>query len=190
MAQVSTNDVRGGMKVEVDGQPYTVVNNEFVKPGKGQAFNRIKLRQLLTGRVIERTYKSGDKLDIADVNETQMRMLYKEPDGVVFMDDNSFEQVKINNESIGETDKWLMEDLLYDIVFYNGQPTTVEPPTFLEMKVVKTDPGARGDTASGRVLKPAVTESGANVQIPIFVEEGETIKIDTRTGEYVSRVSK
>ncbi len=189
MAQVSTADMRGGMKVEVEGQPYTIVSNEFVKPGKGQAFNRIKLKHLMSGRVIERTFKSGEKVDLADVSETIMRMLYKEADGVIFMDDNNFEQIKISLEAIGETMQWLMEDKIYDVIFYKGAPITVEPPTFMELKITETMPGDRGNTASGRVMKPATLESGAKVQIPIFIEQDEVIKVDTRTGEYVSRVN-
>lgn len=189
MAQISTNEFKAGLKIEIDGQPYTIVSNEFVKPGKGQSFNRVRIRHIITGRVIERTLKSGDKVDLADVEETEMRMLYKEADGVVFMDEKSFEQIKIPLESIGETTQWLLDDHLYEIVIYKGVPVTVEPPTFMEMKITETNPGDRGNTASGRVLKPAVVESGAKIQVPIFVEEGEVIKIDTRTGEYVSRVS-
>lgn len=188
MATISTNEFRSGVKIEVEGQPYTIVANEFVKPGKGQAFNRVRLKHLLTGRTIERTFKSGDKADIADVVETEMRMLYKEADGVVFMDDKTFEQVKIAFESMGENAQWLMEDQVYFIVFYRGNPVNLEPPTFMEMSITQTDPGARGDTASGRVLKPATLESGAKIQVPIFVDQGEKIKVDTRTGEYVSRV--
>lgn len=187
--QVSTNEIRGGFKVEVEGQPYTIISNEFVKPGKGQAFNRIKMKHLLSGRVIERTFKSGDKLDVADVSETEMRLLYKETDGVVFMDEKSFEQIKISFENIGDTVQWLLDDHLYSVIFYNGAPVNVEPPTFIEMVITETSPGVRGDTASGRVMKPAILESGAKVQVPIFVEQGEKIKVDTRTGEYVSRVS-
>jgi elongation factor P len=189
MAQISTNEMKGGLKVEVEGQPYTIVSNEFVKPGKGQAFNRVRLKHLKTGRVIEKTFKSGEKVDVADVAETQMRMLYREPDGVVFMDDNSFEQIKIPMEGIGDTAQWLMDDLLYEVIFYKGSPITVEPPTFIEMEIIETAPGDRGNTASGRVMKPAIVKSGAKIQIPIFIQEGEIIKIDTRTGEYVSRVT-
>lgn len=189
MAQVSTNEFRKGMKIEVEGQPYTIVSNEFVKPGKGQAFNRVRLKHLITARTIEVTLKSGEKVEVADVSETEMRMLYKEADGVVFMDESSFEQIKISNEQVGEMNQWLMEDLLYGVIFYKGQPVTIEPPTFMEMRIVDTAPGDRGNTASGRVLKPAVTESGAKIQVPIFVLQDEVIKIDTRTGEYVSRVS-
>ena len=188
MAQITTTDLRPGMKVEVEGQPYNTISNEFVKPGKGQAFNRIKLKHLTSGRVLERTFKSGEKLDIADIEETKRRMLYREPDGVVFMDDESFEQIKLPNENIGDMDQWLLEDQVYDIVFYKGAAITVEPPTFMELRITQCDPGVRGDTASGRVMKPAVLETGAKVQIPIFVDQDEVIKVDTRTGEYVSRV--
>lgn len=188
MAQISTGDVRGGAKVEVEGEPYTVVSNEFVKPGKGQPFNRIRLKHLRTERVVERTFKSGEKLDLADVEESKMRMLYKESDSVVFMDDNTFDQISISLSTLGDKVQWLMEEVLYDVTFYKGEPIDVAPPIFMEMTITETSPGARGDTASGRVLKPAITETGAKIQIPIFVEEGEKIKVDTRTGEYVSRV--
>jgi len=187
MAQYSTGDLRGGYKVEIDGEPYTVVSNEFIKPGKGQPFNRIKLKHLKTGRVVEKTFKSGEKVDEADVEEAKMRMVYKEADAVVFMDDKTYEQVSIPLSIIKDTEQWLLEEILYDIVIYKGQPIEVVPPTFLEMKIVETTTGLRGDT-SGRVLKPAVTESGAKVQVPLFIDEGDKIKIDTRTGEYVSRV--
>jgi elongation factor P len=189
MAQISTNEFRSGVKIIVEGQPYTIVSNEFVKPGKGQSFNRVRIKHLITGRVIEKTFKSGDKADVADVVESNMRLLYTEAENAVFMDDVTFEQTSIALGNIGDTAQWLIEDLVYGIVIYNGQPVTVEPPTFMEMKITETAPGDRGNTASGRVLKPAVTQSGAKIQIPIFVEEGETVKIDTRTGEYVSRVS-
>ena len=188
MAQISTNEFKSGLKVEVEGEPYTIISNEFVKPGKGQPFNRVKLKHLLTSRVVERTFKSGEKLDLADVEELKMRMLYKEADSVVFMDDKTFDQVSIPFSTLESNSLWLKEEILYDIVFYKGQPIDVQPPIFMELKIAETMPGVRGDTASGRVLKPATTETGAKVQIPIFVEEGEIVKVDTRTGEYVSRV--
>jgi elongation factor P len=188
MAQVSTSEFKQGLKVEFEGQPYIIVSNEFVKPGKGQAFNRVRFKHLLTGKTLDRTFKSGDKVDLADVVETEMRMLYKEADGIIFMDEKTFEQTKIGNEHIGDSMQWMLEDLVYGILIYNGQPVSVEPPTFMVMKIIRTDPGVRGDTASGRVLKPAEIESGAKIQVPLFVEEGDTVKIDTRTGEYVSRV--
>ncbi|MBP9841785.1 MAG: elongation factor P [Simkaniaceae bacterium] len=188
MPQVSTNDLKSGLKVEIDNEPYNIVTLEFVKPGKGQAFTRVKLKHLTTGRVLEKTYKSGEKLDIADIEESKMRMLYKDQDGVTFMHDQTFDQMTIPHEKLGDAAPWLKEETVYDLLFYNGEVLTVAPPTFLELKIVSTEPGARGDTASGRVLKAAVVETGAKVQIPIFVEEGEIIKVDTRTSEYVSRV--
>lgn len=188
MAYVLTNEMKPGLKIEVDGQPYTIVSNDAVKPGKGQAFNRIKLKHLTTGRTIERTFKSGDRADLADVVESTMRLLYRENDGAVFMDEKSYDQIKIPNENLADTNQWLLEDHLYGIVFYKGAAVAVQPPTFMELKVTETSPGARGDT-SGRVLKPATIETGATIQVPIFVNQDEIIKVDTRTGEYVSRVS-
>lgn len=188
MGQATTNEIRPGMKVEMNNEPYLVVNNEFVKPGKGQAFNRIRLKNLYTSRVVEKTFKSGEKLDLADVVETQMRLLYLENDSAVFMNDESFEQVTVNFSAMRDNRQWLKEDTLYDAIVYKGEIIDIAPPTFMELKVTETTPGVRGDTASGRVLKPAVLESGAKVQIPIFINEGEVIKIDTRTGEYVSRI--
>jgi elongation factor P len=187
MSQVSTNEFKGGLKVEVDGEPYTIISNEFVKPGKGQPFNRVKLKHIKTGRTIERTFKSGEKLDLADVVEAKMRLLYTDSDNAVFMDDTTFEQTNVSLQSIGDRKQWLMDEVVYSIIYYKGEPIEVIPPTFMEMKIVETAPGLRGDT-SGRVLKAATLDSGATIQVPIFVEEGDKIKIDTRTGEYVSRV--
>lgn len=189
MEQATTNDIKPGMKVEVDGEPYLVVSNEFVKPGKGQAFNRIRLKNIKTSRVVEKTYKSGEKLQLADVMEASMRLLYTETESAVFMDDATFDQIHVPLSIIGEVKKWLKDDTLYDVIFYKGAVIEVIPPTFMILKITETAPGVRGDTASGRVLKPATLETGATVQIPIFIEEGETIKIDTRTGDYVSRAS-
>lgn len=187
MPQVATNEFRSGVKVEIDKEPYVIVSVEFVKPGKGQAFTRTRLKHLTSGRVIEKTFKSGEKLDVADVQEAKMRMLYSEQDGVVFMDDTSFEQVSIPFALIGDNRFWLVEEQLYDILFYKGQVVAISPPTFLDLKITETAPGVRGDTASGRVLKPATVETGAVIQVPIFIEEGSKVKVDTRTGEYVSR---
>jgi elongation factor P len=189
MPSITTNDLRVGMKVEVDKEPFLIVLNEFVKPGKGQAFNRIKMKHLVNGKVVERTYKSGEKLDLADIEESHMRFLYKESDGSVFMDEKTFDQTTISNDLIGDNQQWLMEEVIYQVIFYKGIVIGLTPPTFMEMKIVETDPGVRGDTASGRVMKPAITETGAKIQIPIFVEEGERVKVDTRTNEYVSRVN-
>jgi len=188
MAQITTNDIRPGMKLEIDNAPYTVVNIEFIKPGKGQAFNRIKVKNLLTSRVVEKTYKSNEKLPLADVEELKYRLLYLESDGAVFMHDETFEQITVSFDVIRENKQWMKDDILFDIILYKGEAIDVIPPTFLELKITETAPGVRGDTASGRVLKPATLETDAKVQVPIFIEEGELIKVDTRTGEYVSRV--
>lgn len=184
----STNEIRVGMKVEVDKEPYLIIANEFVKPGKGQAFNRIKMKNMISGRVVERTYKSGEKLDLADIEEHQMRFVYNDGDSAVFMDEKTYDQSTIGPEIIGPIKQWLMEEIVYQVTFYKGIVIEVVPPTFLEMIVTETSPGLRGDT-SGRVLKPATTETGAKIQVPIFVEEGEKVKVDTRTGEYASRAS-
>ncbi|MCI5051959.1 MAG: elongation factor P [Simkaniaceae bacterium] len=188
MAQIETNQFRNGAKVEMQGEPYTIVGVEFVKPGKGQAFTRTKLKHLMTGRVIEKSFRSGEKLDLADVEETNMRMLYKDGEDVVFMDDKTFDQVSVPSSNLGEAEPWMKEEILYDLIFYKGNVVSVMPPTFMELVITETEPGIKGDTASGRVLKPAIVETSAKVQVPIFINEGEKIKVDTRTSEYVSRV--
>jgi elongation factor P len=188
MSFLGTGDIKPGMKVEFNNEPYFVVNNEFVKPGKGQAFNRIKLKNIITARVVEKTYKSGEKLQIADVVETKMRLLYQEADGAVFMDEETYEQITVPFDVVNETKDWLKDDTLYDVILYKSNIVEIIPPTFMELKITQTDPGARGDTASGRVLKPATLETGAILQVPIFINEEEMIKVDTRTKEYVSRV--
>jgi len=189
MPQISTSDLRVGMKAEIDKEPWLVISNEFVKPGKGQSFNRIKLKNLISGRVVEKTFKSGEKTDLADIEESEMRYLYRDGDDAVFMDEKTFDQTHISKELLGDNEQWLKEETVYHVVFYKGAPIEVMPPTFMELAITDTAPGVRGDTASGRVLKPAILETGAKVQVPIFVEQGEKIKVDTRTCEYVSRVN-
>lgn len=190
MGQIATSDFRSGLKIEIDGQPFTIVSNQFVKPGKGQAFNRVRIRNLITGRTIEKTFKSGETVEEADVQELQMRLLYVDQAGATLMNEETYEQITLPPEKIEDVKDWLAEDIMYALVFYKGEAVSVEPPTFMEMQISETAPGVKGDTASGRVLKPAVTHTGAKVQIPIFIDEGEWVKIDTRTGEYVSRVNK
>ncbi|MEI6531852.1 MAG: elongation factor P [Chlamydiota bacterium] len=189
MAYISTSDAKAGCKIEIEAQPYTVVSNEFCKPGKGQAFNRIRVKHLTTGRVIEKTFKSGEKVEVADVSESTMRLLYTEPEAVIFMDETSFEQISIPLSNLGDVTQWLLDDQLYSIIFYKGVPVSVEPPTFMDLVITDTATGIRGDT-SGRVMKAATVNTGAKVQIPIFIEQGDVVKFDTRTGEYVNRVSK
>ena len=184
---VTTNDVRPGLKVELDNEPYLVINNDFIKPGKGQAFNRIKIKNMVTGRVLEKTYKSGEKLAVANVNETKMRLIYIENEDAVFMDDTTFEQVSVSFDILKDKVNWLKEDCLYDMIIYKENIIEVLPPIFMELKIINTEPGFRGNTTSGKVLKPATLETNAVVQVPIFIDNEEVIKVDTRTGEYVSR---
>lgn len=190
MGQISTNEFKAGIKVIIDGQPYTMVFNEFVRPGKGQAFNRTKIKHLTTGRVVEKTFKSGEKVDLADVQEVKMRLLYVNGDEAVFMNDDTYDQTHASISIIYGGHHYLKEEMEYSIIYFNGQPVSIEPPTFLDLKIAETTAGDRGNTASGRVMKPAKLETGVEVQIPIFIEQDEVIRIDTRTGEYVARASK
>lgn len=187
MATYSTNEFKSGLKIIINGDPHNIVENEFVKPGKGQAFSRVKVRNLLTGRVVEKTFKSGESVEAADVFETQAQYLYNDGEFWHFMHPESYEQYAISKDSIGDAAYWMQEEGICDLTLYNGEPISVTPPNFVEMKIVETDPGMRGDTSGGGG-KPAILDSGATVRVPLFVQEGEVIKIDTRTGDYVSRV--
>jgi elongation factor P len=186
MATFSTNEFRGGLKVMLDGDPCSIIENEFVKPGKGQAFNRVKIRNLKTGRVIERTFKSGDTLEGADVVDTDMQYLYFDGEFYHFMVPDTFEQFATGPDAMGETAKWLKGQEMCVVTLYNGQPLAVSPPNFVELAVTDTDPGVRGDTSGGGG-KPATLETGAVVRVPLFINIGDVLKVDTRTGEYVSR---
>jgi len=187
MASFSTNEFKSGLKVMLDGDPCSILENEYVKPGKGQAFNRVKLRNLKTGRVWERTFKSGEKLDGADVMDYDMEYLYTDGEFYYFMaTDGSFEQYPSSPEAVGDTKNWLKEQEKYEVTLYNGSPISVTPPNFVELEVVETDPGLKGDTAQGG-SKPATLTTGAVVRVPLFINIGEVLRIDTRTGEYVSR---
>ena len=186
MATVSTNEFKGGLKVMLDGDPCAIIENEFVKPGKGQAFNRVKIRNLKTGRVIERTFKSGETLETADVVDTDMQYLYFDGEFYHFMVPDTFEQFAAGAETVGEASKWLKGQEVCVVTLWNGQPLVVMPPNFVELAVANTDPGLRGDTSGGGG-KPATLETGAVVRVPLFIEIGDLLRIDTRTGEYVSR---
>ncbi|NLO79873.1 MAG: elongation factor P [Xanthomonadaceae bacterium] len=189
MATYSTNEFKAGLKIMLDGEPYAIVENEFVKPGKGQAFNRVKVRNLKTGRVIDRTFKSGDTVEAADVVEVEMQYLYNDGSQWYFMDPNTYEQIGADRTAMEEALPWIKEQDMCTVVLYNGQPLSVTPPNFVNLRIVETDPGVRGDTSSGGT-KPAKLETGAVVRVPLFVPEGEVIRVDTRTGEYVSRVKE
>jgi len=187
MASYSTNEFKAGLKIMLDGDPFAIVENEFVKPGKGQAFSRVKVRNLKTGRVVERTFKSGESVEAADVIDTEMTYLYSDGEYWHFMDPNTFEQLAAGAPAVGDAARWLREQDTCEVTLYNGDPLSVTPPNFVELRIVNTDPGIRGDTAQGGT-KPAELETGASVKVPLFIEEGEVIRIDTRKGEYVSRV--
>jgi len=188
MASYSTNEFKGGLKVLFDGDPCSIIENEFVKPGKGQAFNRVKLRNLKTGRVVERTFKSGESLEAADVVETELQYLYNDGSHWHFMDPKTFEQYSADSAALGDAAKWLKDQDLCSVTLWNGSLLLVAPPNFVVLTITETDPGVKGDTSGGGG-KPATLETGAVVRVPLFVQEGEAIKVDTRTGEYVSRAS-
>ena len=189
MSKFSTNEFESGLKVMLDNDPCSIIENEYVKPGKGQAFNRVKLRNLKNGRVIERTFKSGDSLDGADVAEMDMQYLYYDGEFWHFMQPETFEQVTVGENVIAPAKDWLKEQELYIVTMWNGSPLAIEPPNFVVLKVVETDPGIKGDTATGG-SKPAKLESGATVRVPLFVNEGDLLKVDTRKGEYMSRAKE
>ena len=189
MANFSTNEFKPGLKVMLDGDPCSILENEYVKPGKGQAFNRVKLRNLKSGRVWERTFKSGDTLEGADVMDYELEYSYTDGEFWYFMDPTSFEQHSADRAAVGETEKWLKEQERYEVTLYNGSPLSVAPPNFIELEITETDPGLKGDTAQGG-SKPATLSTGAVVRVPLFISQGEVIRIDTRSGEYVSRASK
>lgn len=189
MATYSTNEFKSGLKVMLDGDPCSIIENEFVKPGKGQAFNRVKVRNLKTGRVIERTFKSGDILEGADVVERDMQYLYNDGEFWHFMAEETFEQYSADANAVAEARKWLKEQDTCVVTLWNGTPLSVAPPNFVELKIIETDPGIRGDTSGGGG-KPATLETGAVVRVPLFVQTDEMIRVDTRKGEYVSRVKE
>ncbi|MEE9423165.1 MAG: elongation factor P [Gammaproteobacteria bacterium] len=189
MATYSTNEFKSGLKLMLDGDPCTIIENEFVKPGKGQAFNRVKIRNLKTGRVIERTFKSGESVEAADVMDTEMQYLYTDGEFWYFMDPESFEQLAADAAAIGDMTKWLKEQDTCDVTLWNGALISITPPNFVVLRVAETDPGVRGDTSGGGG-KPATLETGAVVRVPLFIDIDEIIKVDTRTGEYVGRAKE
>lgn len=184
-----TSDIRKNLKVLIDGSPYTVVEFQFVKPGKGTAFTRTKFKNLLTGAVIERNIRSGERLEPANVEEKSMQFLFKEGEDFVFMDTTSYEQVAITRDTVGDDHDLLKDNLECTVLFFNDRAVGVSLPTFVIVEITATEPGARGDT-TGNILKPATIETGAEIGVPLFINEGDTIKVDTRTRSYVERVKK
>jgi len=183
----STTDFRKGLKIEIGGEPYVIIDFQHVKPGKGGAFVRTRLKSLVSGNVIEQTFRSGDRVDKPDLEEREMQYLYKSEREYHFMDTQTFEQLFLTEDHLGGSKDFLRENLVIKALFHNKRPIGVEVPMFVELKVVKSEPGIRGDTASGG-SKPATLESGAVIQVPLFVNEGEVVRIDTRTREYIERV--
>ena len=184
-----TSEFKSGLKVILGEDPYTIIKSEFVKPGKGQAFNRVKLRNLKTGRVLERTFKSGESLEAADVIEIEMQYLYNDGECWYFMNPTTYEQQATDKSSVKDAIPWLKVQDMYQITIWNNLPLLVEPKNFVTLKIVRTDPSVRGDAASGS-QKVATLETGATIRVPLFVEENDWLRIDTRTGKYVSRVKQ
>lgn len=183
----STAEFRKGLKIEWEGNPYIIVDFQHVKPGKGGAFVRTKMKNLINGRVIDQTFRSGEKVDRPDLQEKEMQYLYAEGDQYCFMDNASYEQIYLTAEQLGDGKDFLQDNLNLKVIYYKDQPITVDLPTFVELTVEHTEPGVKGDTASGG-SKPATLETGAVIQVPLFIEVGDRLKVDTRTGSYVERV--
>ncbi|MBM4301520.1 MAG: elongation factor P [Deltaproteobacteria bacterium] len=183
----STAEFKKGLKVELEGVPYTIVDFQHVKPGKGGAFVRTKLKSLLTGRVLDQTFRSGEKVKRPDLMEREMQYLYREGDSFCMMDNETYDQMMLSGDQVGEVLPYLTENLTVKILFFNQQPVAVEAPLFVELAVAQADPGMKGDTAAGGT-KPATLESGLILQVPLFINEGDRVKVDTRTGGYIERV--
>ena len=183
----STAEFKKGLKVELEGVPYTIVDFQHVKPGKVGAFVRTKLKSLLTGRVLDQTFRSGEKVKKPDLVEREMQFLYREGDSFYMMDNENYDQIMLTEEQVGEARLYLTDNLDVKILFFNQQPVGVEIPLFVELEVAQTEPGLKGDTAAGGT-KPATLESGAAIQVPLFINEGDRVKVDTRTGNYIERV--
>ena len=186
---VSTAEFRNGLKIEIDGEPYIIVEFQHVKPGKGGAFIRTKIKSLKSGNVIDRTYRSGEKVDVPELEEKKMQYLYAADKDRVFMDTATYEQVSLDEHQLGDSIQYLKENMEIKVLYHKGQPINIEIPMFVELKIATTEPGVRGDTASGG-SKPATLETGAVVKVPFYLNEGDTVKIDTRTGTFIERVKQ
>ena len=187
MVSYNTSDFRKGIRVQIDGEPYKMIECNFVKPGKGNALYKCRLKNLIRGNILDRTYRGGDSLEAADVEETDAQFSYRQGDTFVFMDNNTFEQYELSAEQVDDAWKYLMEGMVCQITLYNGRPITMTPPNHVELKIEYCEPGAKGDTATN-VTKTAKMQTGAEFIVPAFVNMGDVIKVDTRTGDYVERV--
>ena len=187
MTKISTNQFKNGIKIIINNAPCVIIENEFHKPGKGQAVMRIKYRNLLNQRVVDKTFKSGESVEEADVLTKEMTYLYKDQESWCFMDPDSYEQINIKEDLVGDAKNWLIGQESCQVITWNRSVISIEPPAFVKLKIVGTAPGVKGDTVSG-ATKPAILETGQEIQVPLFVEIDELVKIDTRSGDYVSRV--
>jgi elongation factor P len=189
VAGYNTSEFKKGLKVQIDGDPYIMIECNFVKPGKGNALYKCKLRNLLRGTVLDRTYKGGDSLEAADISTIDAQFLYKQGDMFVFMDNANYEQYELTKEQVDEAWKWIKEGTVCSMLLYNGNPISMEPPNHMVLKIEYAEPAVRGNTATN-LTKPVKLETGAEVVVPAFIEQGDLIKIDTRTGEYLERVKE
>lgn len=186
---IDTSDIRKNLKLLIDGEPWVVVDFQFVKPGKGQAFTRTRLKNMITGNVVERTFRSGEKLEEAQIEEKEMMYLYSQGNTYAFMDNKTYEQVEITREHLGDAVHFLIENMNVEVLFFNGRPIGISLPNFVELEIVNTEPATKGDTVSG-ATKPATLSTGYTLNVPLFVNTGDWIVVDTRTGAYVERVKK
>lgn len=187
MANYSTSEFRSGLRIIIDNDPCVIVDNEFVKPGKGQAFNRVRIKNLKTGKTVDKTFKSGESVEAADILDTEMQFLYADGEFWHFMEPTSFEQFAADENAVGDARDWITDGDMCAVTLWNNSPLIVSAPNFVELEITETDPGVKGDTASGGV-KPATLSTGAVVRVPLFVDQGEVIRVDTRSREYVARV--
>jgi elongation factor P len=188
VATYKTNDFRKGLKVQIDGEPYLMTEMTFVKPGKGNALYKCKLKNLIRGTQLDRTLKGGDELEAADVEEIDVQFLYRQADAFFFMDNTTFEQYELTADQVDDYWKYLKESMVCKMMLFNDQPITMDPPNHVELLVTECEPGAKGDTATN-VTKPCIVETGAEISVPGFIKQGNVIKVDTRTGAYIERAS-
>ncbi len=184
----TTSDIKNGLKILVDGEPCIIIENEFEKPGKGQAFTRVKIKQCLTGKVLDKTYKSGQTLHGADIQEQQMTFLYAEGQQYHFMNPESYEQSEVSENAVHDAKAWLKEQCSYTVLYWNQDPVSVSPENFMELEITECEPNVKGNSQSG-IMKNATVETGANIKVPLFIKQGDIIKVDTRKSSYIERVN-
>ncbi|MBR4663556.1 MAG: elongation factor P [Lentisphaeria bacterium] len=186
----SAADLKKGLKIEIEGVPYVITDFEFCKPGKGTALYRCRLKNMVNGSSMDRTFRPVDKVDVPNLEEREVHYSYQDGDNYIFSDSETYEDIQITKDQLGDKTFFLLDDMVCNVLFYNGKPIDITLPTFITRTVVETEPGARGDTASSNVMKPAKLDNGYELMVPLFINQGDTIKVDTRTGGYAERVSK